>query len=76
MARIWPSAHFRGKTAVSPWFKMCASRMMQFWPKKANFGFGKPWKAIILRIVFSAVSVSGVRFDMDLSNFSVKVAVQ
>ena len=69
-----PSAQSMVKTAVLPIFRGCASRMMQFLPKKGYFGLGKPWKAMILRRVFSAVSVLGARRDMDLSSFLVKVA--
>ncbi len=40
------------------------------------FGFGKPWKATILRRVVSAESVVGVRKDIDLSSLVVKVALE
>lgn len=48
--------------------------MIQFVPKKAYLGLGKPWKAWIFLRVCVAVSVSGVKKEADLSNFWVKVA--
>ena len=50
--------------------------MIHSWPEIGSFGFGKVWKATILRKVRSAESVSGAKEPSVFSNFFVKVAAE
>ena len=72
----FPSAHLKPSSFSAQELETWADKMMTSWSKKVYFGFGKPWKATILRRVVSAESVVGVRKDIDLSSLVVKVALE